>query len=115
MARIRPRWLCYSSNLIKNLKNNTKYGIITDVKQSRDGRIREIEIEYLNHNESIKRRTKRGIREIVVIHPRLNGSLSIYLLIFFEIKLYINTSFSFITLFFGIYQWCHGLINHVTN
>ena len=46
-----------------------QYGLITDLKISRDGKIRQLEIEYQNHNESVKRRTNRGSREIVVIHP----------------------------------------------
>ena len=45
------------------------YGQICTLKQSRDGKIRQVEVEYQNHNEKVKRRTNRGIREIVVIHP----------------------------------------------
>ena len=46
-----------------------QYGIIVETKVSRDGKIRQVEVEYRNHNENIKRRTNRGVREIVVIHP----------------------------------------------
>ena len=46
-----------------------QYGIIVDLKTSRDGKIRQLEIEYQNHTEKVKRRTTRGTREIVVIHP----------------------------------------------
>ena len=46
-----------------------QYGIIIDFKASRDGKIRQIEIEYQNHVEKTKRRTIRGAREVVVIHP----------------------------------------------
>ena len=53
----------------KEFEKQYQYGIITEIKLSRDGRIREIEIEYHNHNENVKRRTKRGAREVVVIHP----------------------------------------------
>ena len=76
----KPKW--YDSDrdskigdLILFLKSNKEfeklyqYGIIAGVKLGRDGRIREVEIEYLNHNENVKRRTNRGVREIVVVHP----------------------------------------------
>ena len=53
----------------KEFEKQYQYGIITEIKLSRDGRIREIEIEYHNHNENVKRRTNRGAREVVVIHP----------------------------------------------
>ena len=46
-----------------------QYGIITDCKVSRDGKIRQIEVEYHNSNENVKRRTNRGVRDVVVIHP----------------------------------------------
>ena len=53
----------------KEFQKIYQYGIITDLKVSRDKRIREIEIEYQNVNEGTKRRTTRGAREVVVIHP----------------------------------------------
>ncbi len=43
--------------------------MICDIKISRDHKIRQIEIEYQNVNEATKRRTTRGTREVVVIHP----------------------------------------------
>ena len=46
-----------------------QYGIICDVKKSRDGKIRQVDIEYQNHTEKTKRVTNRGTRDIVVIHP----------------------------------------------
>jgi hypothetical protein len=33
------------------------------------GKIRQIEVEYHNSNENVKRRTNRGVRDVVVIHP----------------------------------------------
>jgi hypothetical protein len=39
------------------------------VKKSRDGRIRQLEIEYQNSTEKVKRSTTRASRDIVVIHP----------------------------------------------
>ena len=46
-----------------------QYGIITNLKKSRDGKIRQVEVEYKNYTENTKRRVNRGAREIVVIHP----------------------------------------------
>ena len=53
----------------KEFNKKYQYGIISDLKVSRGGKIRQIEIEYQNHHEKVKRRTNRGTREIVVIHP----------------------------------------------
>ena len=53
----------------KEFEQIYQYGLIKDLKVSRDGKIRQLEIEYQNHNENVKRRTNRGSREIVVIHP----------------------------------------------
>lgn len=53
----------------KEFEKIYQYGIIADLKISRDKRIREIDIEYQNVNENVKRRTTRGTREVVVIHP----------------------------------------------
>ena len=53
----------------KEFDKQYQYGIVTGVQVNRDGKIREIQVEYQNHNENIKRCTIRGVREIVVIHP----------------------------------------------
>ena len=53
----------------KEFEKLYQYGIICDMKRSRDGKIRQVDIEYQNHSEGVKRRTTRGTREIVVIHP----------------------------------------------
>ena len=53
----------------KEFEKIYQYGLIKDLKVSRDKKIREIEIEYQNFNERTKRFTKRGTREVVVIHP----------------------------------------------
>ena len=45
------------------------YGLIHGLKRSRDGKIRQIEIEYQNFNERTKHHTNRGTREVVFIHP----------------------------------------------
>ena len=46
-----------------------QYGIISDLKKSRDGHIRQVTVEYQNSNETIKRTTERGVRDLVVISP----------------------------------------------
>ena len=53
----------------KEFESIYQYGIITDLKVSRDGKIRQVELEYQNHNENVKRKTNRGTRELCVIHP----------------------------------------------
>ena len=61
--------LYYSLSRTKSFEKLYQYGMICDMKRSRDGKIRELEIEYQNYSENVKRRTTRGTREIVVIHP----------------------------------------------
>ena len=46
-----------------------QYGIVSTVILGRDGLIRSVEVEYQNANENFKRHSKRGVRELVVIHP----------------------------------------------
>ena len=53
----------------KEFERKYQYGIITDIKVSRDGKIHQVEVEYPNYSEKSKRRTNRGTREVVVIHP----------------------------------------------
>ena len=53
----------------KEFDRQYQYGIISDMKVSRDGKIREIEVEYQNSNENVKRTTRRGVREVVLVHP----------------------------------------------
>ena len=48
---------------------NYQYGIIKDVEISRDQKIRKVIIEYVNSTETIRRETRRSVREIIVIHP----------------------------------------------
>jgi hypothetical protein len=75
-----PKWFessrdCKIGDIILFLKSDKEfdrqyqYGVIVDRKISRDGKIREIEVEYQNSNESIKRTTRRGVREVVLVHP----------------------------------------------
>ena len=51
------------------LKNTYQYGVIKGIERSQDERIRKVIITYRNHNESINRETRRGVRHIVMIHP----------------------------------------------
>ena len=53
----------------KEFDKQYQYGVISDLKVSRDGKIRQVEVEYQNFSESVKRKTTRGTRELVVIHP----------------------------------------------
>ena len=46
-----------------------QYGIVSDLKQGRDGRIRKVTVEYQNYNENVKRTTERGTRDLVIISP----------------------------------------------
>ena len=59
----------YSLKSEKEFEQLYQYGMVSDLKVSRDHKIRQVEIEYQNFNEGTKRRTTRGVREIVVIHP----------------------------------------------
>lgn len=52
----------------KEFEKLYQYGMIVDLKTSRDGKIRQIEIVYQNSTEKTKRYTSRGTREVVVIH-----------------------------------------------
>ena len=53
----------------KEFDKQYQYGIIAGLKVSRDGKIRQVEVEYQNFNENVKRTTCRGTRDLVVIHP----------------------------------------------
>ena len=52
----------------KEFNKHYHYGIISKTKISRDGKIREIEIEYHNHDGNKKRRTIKGVRDVVLRH-----------------------------------------------
>ena len=53
----------------KKFDRQYQYGQVIAIIPSRDGLIRVVEIEYQNNNEDCKRVTKRGVRDVVVIHP----------------------------------------------
>ena len=48
----------------KEFYKQYQFGMISDIKISRDLKIRQVEIEYQNCSEKIKGRTTRGTREI---------------------------------------------------
>ena len=39
------------------------------VEKGRDGNIRTVHVKYQNSNENLQRKTRRAVRELVVIHP----------------------------------------------
>ena len=53
----------------KEFENLYQYGIVTSVSFSKDGKIRKVEVEYTNPTENVKRKTIRGTRDLIVIHP----------------------------------------------
>ena len=46
-----------------------QYGMIHELKKSKDHKIRSVIVKYRNHNENIDRFTNRAVRELIVIHP----------------------------------------------
>ena len=53
----------------KEFEKQYQYGLVKTVRVGKDNKIRKIEVEYQNHEESVKRCTVRGAGDIVVIHP----------------------------------------------
>ena len=53
----------------KELETQYQYGMVSKVYKGEDNLIRSVDLEYQNSNESVKRTTKRGVRNLVVIHP----------------------------------------------
>ena len=75
-----PKWFRNDRNLAegdvvlfskseKEFENIYQYGIIKSVVHSKDGRIRKVEVEYVNHTEKARRCTTRHARDLIVIHP----------------------------------------------
>ena len=50
---------------------NYQYDLVKDADIGRDQKIRSVIVEYVNHNESAKRDSRRAVRKIVVVHPVL--------------------------------------------
>ena len=53
----------------KELETTYQYGMVSKVHPSSDGLIRSVDVDYQNYNENVRRTTKRGVRNLVVIHP----------------------------------------------
>ena len=53
----------------KEFEDLYQYGMVKSVQAGRDGRIRRVEVEYVNSNESCRRITSRHAQDLVVIHP----------------------------------------------
>ena len=53
----------------KEFNRQYQYGVISSTIEGKDGLIRTAVVEYHNHNEKIKRTTRRSVRDLVVIHP----------------------------------------------
>ena len=74
-----PKWFKTSTNLqvgdvvlfLKNekeLETQYQYGMVSKVYPGSDGLIRSVDVDYQNHSENVRRTTKRGVRNLVVIH-----------------------------------------------
>ena len=53
----------------KEFQKAYQYGVIKNIFPSSDGLIRKVEVEYQNANETVKRVTMRGVRELVIVKP----------------------------------------------
>ena len=53
----------------KDFEDIYQYGIIKTVQLSKDGRIRKLDVEYVNHMEGTRRTTTRHARDLIVVHP----------------------------------------------
>ena len=51
------------------LVNTYQYGKIKQIEKDCDDKVRRVLVEYRNHNENTNRQTYRATRELVMIHP----------------------------------------------
>ena len=49
----------------KDFEEIYQYGMVKTVYSGQDGRIRKVDVEYQNNNETIKRITQRGVRDLI--------------------------------------------------
>ena len=56
----------------KDFEKIYQYGMICDVKKSRDGKIRQVEVEYQNHMEKVKRGTNRAPGRLLLFILMMN-------------------------------------------
>ena len=45
-----------------------QYGIVNSINRGKDGYVRKVDVEYQNHNETMKRVTQRGVRDLVIVY-----------------------------------------------
>ena len=53
----------------KEFEKIYQYGIVLTTFEGKDGLTRVVEVQYQNSNETVKRTTKRCVRELVIVHP----------------------------------------------
>ena len=53
----------------KEYDEQYQYGLVCSVHRGLDGQIRKVDVEYRNFNETTKRTTNRGVRELIVVYP----------------------------------------------
>ena len=53
----------------KELDTMYQYGLVREVHPSSDGLIRSVDVDHQNHHKNVKRTTKCGVRNLIVIHP----------------------------------------------
>ena len=53
----------------KEFQKQYQYGIIKSIDTGCDGHVRKVDVEYQNAAENVKRCTKRGTRDLIVVHP----------------------------------------------
>ena len=51
-----------------NLSSTYQFGQVQNVVIGRDGKSCEVDIEYVNNNEHVKRKTHRSVRSLVLVH-----------------------------------------------
>ena len=75
----KPKWFVTERNICvgdivlflkseQEFDRHYQYGIVTVTYESKDGIVRAVEVEYQNPTENVKRSTKRGVRDLIVIH-----------------------------------------------
>ena len=62
-----------------HLAGKYQYGKIKSVQKGTDGKVRTVNVEYRNHTENANRTTRRSVRQLVMIHPVDELSLSVEL------------------------------------
>ena len=53
----------------KEYDEQYQYGVICTTYKGTDGHVRRVDVEYMNHNEGVKRVTQRGVRDLVIVYP----------------------------------------------